>query len=48
MRDVKVPESMVREYAALMSNTTRELLESEGVNTVVEVPHRVGSASKHV
>lgn len=38
MRDVKVPEGMVREYAVLMSKTTRELLESEGVNTVVEVP----------
>lgn len=38
MRDVKVPESMVREYAAIMGNTSRELLESEGVNAVVEVP----------
>lgn len=40
MRDVKVPEEMVREYAALMQDVTEERLKSEGISTVFEVPQK--------
>ncbi|HLZ14568.1 MAG TPA: ATP-binding protein [Candidatus Saccharimonadales bacterium] len=37
-RDVTVPESMVREYAALMEKVTEDKLKSEGIGAVYEVP----------
>jgi len=37
-RDVKVPETMVIEYADLMRSVTDEQLRGEGIGTVVEVP----------
>ena len=40
MREVKVPEKMVREYAMLMDNITEEQLRSEGIATVFEVPDK--------
>lgn len=37
MREVAVPEEMVREYAVLMRDVNRERLEGEGITTIFEV-----------
>lgn len=39
MREVHVPEKMIREYAGLMDQITEDTLRAEGIGSVYEVPN---------